>query len=180
MADYLIPSVDHNCREDWRKLAQKAQVLFTKEQRRLAENLFDANWCPKMESGVVSLNYLCGSTIPSTEPLYPDMSSEIPVHPFVVLTLMAGITGGRAKGHDRFQGSWVVSPYPLRFPNRTRFYFVLERENLKSNYWLVRFLKEGEMIPRAQYVYSYRKDKAPSSYFIPDAEGHYGPYVTTR
>ncbi len=178
MAEYLVTPIK-GCWKNWRRLAEKAQVSFSQQDRKLADVLFHANPYPVAKPQVIRVKEVFGPTRPSNEPSRPGRG-KTPVHPVVMLTLMTGLIDVRAREHREFTYRLLISPYQLCFPYTSNYFFVLTGGNERRPKWRGTFITESEGIGRAMYVYGDKKTRGfdMHSYFVPDSDGQYGPCVT--
>lgn len=183
MSDYLISPVK-GCWKNWQKLAQRAGVEFSEEDRIIGEAIFShkPNKFPVARPRVVKVFECFGPSDPS---IRNDPSSifwrGLPAHPVILLTLMTGIGNEEVTEHQSWTYRTIASTLLLAHPSGQVYTFLLDGGDGSLPEWKARFLLAGKWIGRSMYIHQYTDIEGfgLSSYFIPNEEGKYGRSYTS-
>ena len=182
MSDYCVPPIKGHWK-NWERLATKAGVSFTGDQLTLGREIFGnrVNMWPSAKTSVVRVLECFGPTNPSEENGTGLMyQNRQPVHPVKLLTLLAGIGDEEKTEHREWTYRTIASTLHLYHPDGRMFTFFVNGGEEKEINWKGEFLPSRQCIGRSMYIWGYPGNEGMnrSSFFVPDAEGMYGPCVT--
>ena len=182
MSDYLVlPPLEGW--GGWKEVVNRSGVRFSKEDLALGEILIERSENPEPRSYVVFSHDYCATSSVGELLQRPYFGDLVPVHPFVLLALAAGIQGAEDDPDifHHMQYPMAMSPFLLTDPMGCNFILQLVNDRIRYR-GEFRSLRDSEHLPRCNHVWSYPTERklAPPHVcmFRPRADGKYGPFYS--